>query len=94
VDDLGFRPPVDIVEQEDSLLEENVHLVVFLVVTAARLLEDVEVEHLAEIADVDLVGFYRLLGDFLGKEVTVGGHESVDQDFVALDIDTAKHTVA
>jgi len=49
-----------------------------LVVAAARLLEDVEVEHFAEIADIDLVSFYGLLGDFLGKKVAVGGHESVD----------------
>jgi hypothetical protein len=78
VNDLGFCPPIDIVEQENSLLEENVHLVVFLVVAATWLFEDIEVEHLAEITDVDLVGFNRLLGYFLRKEVSVGGHESID----------------
>ena len=60
--DLWLTPAIDGVVEKDALLEEHVHLVVFGVVTnvATRLLENVKVDHLAEVGHVDLVNFDRV----------------------------------
>ena len=67
--DLWLTPAVDGVVEKDSLLKEHVHLVVFGVVAnvAAGLLEDVEVEHFAEVRHVNLVDLDRILRFLLGK---------------------------
>ena len=93
--DLWLTPAVDGVVEKDALLEEHVHLVVFGVVAhiAARLLEDVEVEHLPELANVDLVGLDGPRGLLLGDELALRVDEAVDEDLVALHVDAAQDTV-
>ena len=67
VHDLWLTSAVDGVVEKDAFLEKHVHLVVFGVVAdiAARFLEDVEVEHLAEVCHVDLMDLDRILRFFL-----------------------------
>ena len=67
--DLWLTPAIDGVVKKDALLKEHVHLVVFGVVAhiAARLFEDVKVEHLAEVRHVNLVDLDRILRFLLGQ---------------------------
>ena len=67
VNDLRLTSAIDGVVKEDTFLEEHIHLVVLWIVAhvASGLLEDVKVEHLAEVCHVNLVNLDWILRFFL-----------------------------
>mmetsp|Transcript_28932 Transcript_28932/g.35790 ORF Transcript_28932/g.35790 Transcript_28932/m.35790 type:complete len:703 (-) Transcript_28932:22-2130(-) len=84
----------DIVEEQDALLEQHIHLVVGLLATdTTGLLVNVQIGHLP-IAMLDLVSDDGSLRDLLWEQVAIRRHEPVDVDLVALNIDTAVDTIA
>ena len=95
VDDLWLSPPIDIVVEKDALLKQHVHLIVFRVVAgpSPRLLENVQIKHLAEISYIDLVDLDWVARFFLREKVSIAVLELVDQNLVALHIDSAEDAV-
>ena len=56
MNDLRLGSPVDVVVEKNALFEKDVHLIVLITLAAAAwLLVDVQIEHLLEVAKVDLV---------------------------------------
>lgn len=95
MDDLRLAPAVDGVVEQDALFEQHVHLVIFWVVAdvAPGLFEDIQVDHLAEVGHVDLVDLDRIGRFFLRQQVTIAILELVNEDLIALDVDSAKHAI-
>ena len=94
VDDLRLGTPVDVVVEKDALFEKDVHLIVLITLAAAAwLLVDVQIEHLLEVAKVDLVITNWLLSLFLWQKVSIGCLEAINYDLVALHVDSTKDTI-
>ena len=94
MNDLRLGSPVDVVVEKNALFEKDVHLIVLITLAAAAwLLVDVQIEHLLEIAKVDLVITYGLLSLLFGQKVSIGGLETVDYNLVALHVDSTENTI-
>ena len=91
---LRLCPSIDVVVQEDAFLEEHIHLVVLIVASLRpRLLVDIQVEHLLEVANVDLVRLQGFLGQLFRQKVSIRGHETVNDDLIALHVDASENTI-
>lgn len=90
-----FVSSLDTIEENDAILEENIHavLICIVVIVMCLSLEDVDVGHLRQMLVMNLVGPDRLLGCLLWEQISIAIHEPVDQDLIILQHDTSNDSI-